>query len=85
MLRITAQPSAAAGAPTLVVEGRLAGAWVDELRASAAAHPEPLALDLAGLSFADDAGVALLNQLVADGAKVVATTAYVATLLGRGP
>jgi hypothetical protein len=84
MLRITEQrPAAGKPAATLVVEGRLAGPWVDELRNSAAPHLDALALDLAGLSYADEAGVALLNQLVAAGAEVVRTTAYVATLLGR--
>jgi hypothetical protein len=82
MLRITEQRSVPQGRPTLVVEGRLAGPWVDELRNSAAAHAA-LALDLEGVSFADEAGVALLNQLVAAGAQVVRATAYVATLLGR--
>jgi ABC-type transporter Mla MlaB component len=46
-------------------------------------HHPVLALDLAGIAYADEAGVALLNQLVATGAKVVRISAYVATLLGR--
>ena len=83
MLRITEQRSQPAGPTTLVVEGRLAGPWVDELRSSAKSHQSALALDLAGLSYADEAGVALLSQLVAEGAEVVRTTAYVTTLLGR--
>jgi anti-anti-sigma regulatory factor len=83
MLRITEQRGRAEGGTTLVVEGRLAGPWVDELERSAASHHDALALDLTGLSYADEAGVALLNQLVAAGAEVVRTSAYVATLLGR--
>lgn len=83
MLRITEQRPDPEVPPTLVVEGRLAGPWVDELRTSAAPHWKALALDLSGLSYADEAGVALLNQLVAAGARVVRATAYVATLLGR--
>lgn len=82
MLRITEQGPNTEGFATLVVEGRLAGPWVDELRNSAARNAF-VALDLAGISYADDAGVALLNQLIATGAKIVRTTAYVATLLGR--
>jgi ABC-type transporter Mla MlaB component len=86
MLRITEQRPDRAGAPaTLVVEGRLAGPYVDELRHAAAGQPRTLALDLAGLSYADDAGVTLLNHLVAAGAQIVRTTAYAATLLGRAP
>jgi ABC-type transporter Mla MlaB component len=83
MLKITEQRPHPAGPTTLVVEGRLAGPWVDELRRSATSQQRPFALDLAGLSYADETGVALLSQLVADGAEVVRTTAYVATLLGR--
>jgi hypothetical protein len=83
MLRITEQRQPAGKSATLVVEGRLAGPWVDELRASAAPHQNSLALDLGGLSYADEAGVELLNQLVAGGAEVVRSTAYVAALLGR--
>jgi len=83
MLRITEQRRPAGTTATLVVEGRLAGPWVGELRASAAPHRGALALDLAGVSYADEAGVELLNQLVAAGAEVVRSTAYVAALLGR--
>jgi ABC-type transporter Mla MlaB component len=83
MLRITEQRDPSSGPTILVVEGRLAGPWVDELRNSADRQGAALALDLGGLSYADEAGVALLNQLVTDGAAVVRTTAYAATLLGR--
>jgi hypothetical protein len=83
MLRITEQPHAPGRPTTLVVEGRLAGPWVEELRRSTTPHRKALALDLAGLSYADEGGVALLNQLVAAGAEVVRATAYVATLIDR--
>jgi hypothetical protein len=82
MLKITEQRLHPAGPTTLVVEGRLAGPWVDELRSAAKSQQRPFALDLAGLSYADEAGVTLLGQLVADGAEVARTTAYVTTLLG---
>jgi ABC-type transporter Mla MlaB component len=85
MLRITEQRRPPAGPITLVVEGRLAGPWVDELRSAAKPHQPTVALDLAGVSYADEAGLALLNQLVADGAEVVATNAYVSTLLATLP
>src|SRR5689334_20363549 len=83
MLRITENRSVPEGRSTLVVEGRLAGPWVDELRTAAARHPKNLALDLAGLSYADADGVTLLKQLVAEGATVARATAYVSMLLGR--
>ncbi len=83
MLRITQLSHDPDGPTTLLVEGRLAGPWVDELRIFARGQHTGLALDLAGLSYADAAGVALLNQLIAEGAQVVGTTAYSATLLGR--
>lgn len=81
MLRIT-EHRRLDGPTLLVVEGRLAGPWVDELRTSASGMQAGLALDLAGLAYADDAGVALLHHLVARGAAVVRTTAYSAALLG---
>lgn len=83
MLRITENRSGPEGGSTLVVEGRLAGPWVDELRVAASPHSKGLALDLAGVSYADADGVALLKQLVGGGATVARATAYVSMLLGR--
>lgn len=66
MLRITMVESTAS-AVTLRVEGRIAGPWVDELRATCNVHigPEPvrLSLELGDVSFADAAGVAFLKEL----------------------
>jgi len=48
------------------LEGRLVGAWVDELRRigdQAFAHKKMLTLDLEGLRFADHQGIALLQEL----------------------
>ena len=66
MLRITVVESNAS-AVTLRVEGRITGPWVEELRATCNVHscPDPvhLCLELENVSFADDAGVACLNEL----------------------
>lgn len=83
MVRITAQLAEASGPTTLVVEGRLAGPWVEALRQEAARHTTGLRLDLTGLSYADAAGAALLTWLLAQGAELSASNAYAATLLGR--
>lgn len=61
---------------TLTLEGRLVGAWVDELggvwrrmRPSAAA---PVRVELDGVTFIDEGGKALLRAMRADGALLVA-------------
>src|SRR5215467_6953534 len=54
------------GTVTLVLEGRLIGPWVNELRlacARARSGRTKVVLDLTGVTFADRAGVALLHDL----------------------
>ena len=54
------------GTVTLVLEGRLIGPWVNELRlacARARSGRTKVVLDLTGVTFADRAGVALLRDL----------------------
>ena len=65
MLRITEQDSATAGL-TLRLEGRLSGSNVDELRrvCRGAADSRSLTLDLNGLTWLDDAGVAAIRELM---------------------
>ncbi|MGH9846607.1 MAG: hypothetical protein ACREEM_48530 [Blastocatellia bacterium] len=62
MLRIM-EESATNNATTLRLDGRLVGPWVEILRASCEQVHGRLILDLAGVSFADHAGVELLRQL----------------------
>lgn len=53
---------------TLVLEGRLVGPWVNELRKEAKlalARAKPVTLDLEKLWFTDSGGVALLRELMA--------------------
>lgn len=65
MLRITEQ-HADNSFVTLWLEGRLVGAWVAVLQTSCLAYLEQgqrLTLELANVSFADQAGLALLAEL----------------------
>jgi len=64
--------------PTVVVEGRLAGPWVDELarhwRAlTAAGNAASIQVALDGVTFVDAAGKALLRAMHADGAVLTAS------------
>ena len=65
------------GETVLVLEGRLAGAWLDELagywtRLRAAKPDGPISVDLEGVTFVSAAGKALLARLHADGALLTA-------------
>lgn len=86
MLRITRIPRP--DAPTLRLEGKLLGPWVDEVRRTcrdgeAGAGPgRPLTrLDLSDLTYTDADGIALLRELVAGGAEIAACSPFVADLL----
>lgn len=68
----------------LQLEGRLADSWVDELArlADGAMHDgAALTLDLNGLSFVDDRGLALLRDAGARGARLTGASAFVAALM----
>jgi hypothetical protein len=88
MLRIT-QQIPPEGRPLLLLEGRLVGPWVAELRGAAAAGGGAalVDLDLAGVTFADDHGVAALRDLRGAGARLVRASAFLAALIGteHGP
>jgi hypothetical protein len=79
MLRITVLESSKI-AVTLRVEGRITGPWVEELRTACNMHTFPgevqLSLDLADISFADAAGIALLRELRNRGVGLVDTTPF---------
>ena len=80
MLRITQRKEC------LLVEGRIAGAWVRELRRAAdhclATHPTP-ALDLSGVSFVDAEGASLLRSLVARRMPILSSSAFVTAMLSE--
>jgi anti-anti-sigma regulatory factor len=76
MLRITTKK--APGSLSLVLEGRLCGAWTQEAdkawsRLLASADGEPLFIDLAGVTFIDHAGESWLASVLGRGAKVRAS------------
>jgi len=84
MLRIT--PLREGMVETLVLEGRLAGPWVQELRAAANAALERsarLELHLAGVRFATPEGARLLEELLSRGASIPVSSHIVEALLER--
>jgi anti-anti-sigma regulatory factor len=86
MLRITLHPERR-GERRLVLEGRLAGAWVSELRRVAIGSDGParVALDLSALTYADADGLALLRELLDGPARLERASAFVSALLGGTP
>lgn len=88
MLRITVVESSKI-AVTLRVEGRITGLWVEELRAACNVHTSPddvqLSLELADISFADAAGIALLRELRNRGVGLIQTTPLLAEQLKVAP
>jgi ABC-type transporter Mla MlaB component len=67
----------------VALEGKLLRPWVNEIRELFCQRvPAPLPrLDLSALTFADGAGVELLQDLVRQGARVESCSAFVAALL----
>jgi ABC-type transporter Mla MlaB component len=71
-------------APTLKLEGKLVGLWVDVLRdtcRSQALRSECLRLDLSAITYVDAAGAELLRDLIRQGTRISACSGYVAALL----
>jgi anti-anti-sigma regulatory factor len=80
MLRITVL-----GERTLKLEGRVAGAWVGELRRAVdelLARAGEVVLDLAGVTYADADGTRLLRELRRAPAQMRNLSPFVAQLLG---
>ena len=76
--------------PTLKLEGKLLGPWVDELRRvceGLRTPPSGLRLNLASVTFIDPAGIKLLGDLILIrlGATVSECTGFVDELLRRNP
>jgi len=83
MLRITKAPESE-GQVRLQIEGRLTHGAPDQLRAAAEASLDAglgLTLDLAGVTFASSAGVALLRHLEARGAVLEGCSGFLRELL----
>ena len=81
MLRITKQDPAN-GRAAFVLEGRLVGPWVGELRRTVADVNGPKSIDLAGVTFADADGVAALRALRREGTSLAGASGFLAALMG---
>lgn len=83
MLRITV--TTAPDGTTLTLEGRIAGAWVDELSVCwqrlRESTPRPIRVNLDGVMFIDAAGKAVLQAMHADGAVLAAATVMMRALV----
>lgn len=77
MLKITKQRDGASGSVSFMLEGRLAGPWVEELEKcwrQIAAIPENRAvIDMTGVTFVDAHGKALLTSMWQQGAELRAS------------
>ncbi len=82
MLRITVIPSPL---PTIHLEGKLLTPWLEEVSTAIASARDSgsFQVDLAGLSFADHEGAALLRRLRSEGITVVGGSAFIEGLLER--
>jgi hypothetical protein len=77
VLKITEQEGPEPDSMSLRLDGRLAGPWVDELRAccrrASMRHQRCVAIDLTGVTFIDGDGKALLDFLWKQGAELRAS------------
>ena len=72
--------------PTLQLEGKLVGPWVDELSRACEelrTPPSCLRLNLAAVTFIDPAGISLLSDLVRRGATIAGCSGFIEELLSR--
>ena len=86
MLRITS--IRVNGSPlTLKLEGKIFAEWVDLLEReclSRIARKEPVVLDMAGVTYLDDRGIALLRNLPARYISLANRSDFVVELLDKG-
>ena len=83
MLRISL--SADDAVATVRLDGKLLHPWIDEVRTTvsrAAAGGRPL-VNLEGLTFADQAGIAFLHELTASGVVVQGASPFINELLAN--
>lgn len=77
MLKITGQKDAAQASMSIILEGKLAGPWVVELksywRQLSGNQQSDAVIDLTGVTFIDADGKALLTKLWKQGAELRAT------------
>lgn len=65
----------------LVVEGRVAGPYVDELARALGADGGTRAIDVSGVGYVDAAGARLLRRLVKQGIAIRGSSAFIAETL----
>lgn len=65
----------------LVVEGRVAGPYVDELAKALGADGGTRAIDVSGVGYVDAAGARLLRRLVKQGIAIRGSSAFIAETL----
>jgi ABC-type transporter Mla MlaB component len=87
VLRITREDDA--GRPSLRLEGRLEGAWVEVLRKAwdesvASRGERQVMVDLGAVSFADREGRALLLELQQEGAVLAKASGFMRQILADG-
>jgi hypothetical protein len=85
VLKITANTSP--DGTTLTLEGRVVGAWVDELSravSTAGAPATPVALDLSGVTFVDAIGAVYLRAAAASGVGLHNSSEFVSGLIRGG-
>jgi hypothetical protein len=83
VLKIT-RLSRGVSALTVKLEGQLLGPWVPAVRDACRERGRRsgrLLLNLAAVTYADDAGVQLLRDLVGEGVEIAACSGFVAELL----
>ncbi len=83
MLRITILKTAQKDV-ILYLEGRLINGWVSEMHyhcTQLLAQQHQLTLDLASVSFADEAGIALLKRLMDGGVQLTGCSLFLSQLL----
>jgi len=81
MLRIT--KTLRGSIVTIKVDGRLASSDTAVLVEACEGHPGALVVDLSDLHFADDAGIRVLQELKARGARIVGARPYVSLQLAE--
>lgn len=84
MLRITTVEGNEPGSRLLLLEGRIVGPWIPELKSAvAAADPAQVrvSLNLAGVHFIDTDGLRCLRELRAQGVHLQNCSPYVRDLL----
>jgi ABC-type transporter Mla MlaB component len=83
MLRIT-RVAGPDSTPTLKLEGKLIGPWVEELKqicTQSVNSNRNMRLDLSAVSFVDPGGLRLLHELLGGGVTLAACSGLVAELL----